>query len=143
MEHYPEDFETETNPFGVGPFFGVTVTNNLGEKMLQIRWCDGKTLKIDQVYTWLCPNVNENKPLKGKFKHPETGAPIIVFVQGYTQFGVKLSVQEVVGKSAKSSKNNAGKRKKSPPLQYHASYMYPPPYLCLKNNGERKKSPPL
>ena len=94
MEHAPDEFKAPDNPLGVGPYFGYTQSGDLNNSNeLDVLWCDQQRIKIAQIYTWLCPPVNKDKPVR--VKDPNTGQTLLLFILGYTQRGVKLLVQEV------------------------------------------------
>ena len=113
MEVDPEEFKTKANPHGVGPYFGSALTDSLSSKELTIKWCDGKTLAIDQVDTWLCPAPNKDKFLM-RGKHPQTGMPVQITVLQYSKRGAKLQVQSY-SKSASeaASEESPAKKKKT------------------------------
>ncbi len=91
MEHLPGEFKSPENPIGVGPYFGDDGIDPDNE--LHVLWCDQKEIKIEQVLSWLCPPVNENKPVR--VKDPNSGQFLLLYVVGYIQLGVKLLVQHV------------------------------------------------
>ena len=109
MEHEPEEFESEDNPAGVGPYFGTTLDDGLDPLgMLHVFWADGKTLKIRQTFSWLCPPPSK-KPIRVKVG----GQAKLIYVVEYTKRGVKVLLQDIhrKGQTAKSTSPKSPKAK--------------------------------
>lgn len=110
MEHDPEQFQSEQNPLGVGPFFGIVQKDGVStDAMLPVFWCDRKKMPIRQTLTWLCPPVNKERGLR--VKDPETGKTVTIYILGYTKRGVNLFVQAVP--ESKTQKQAAKTKKKA------------------------------
>ena len=105
MEHAPEDFASEANPTGVGPYFGTTLDDGLDPSdMLHVYWADGKKLKIQQTYSWLCPPPTR-KPIRVKVD----GQPKFVHIVQYSKRGAKVLVQDIVRKESPKAQSPKAK----------------------------------
>ena len=105
MEHEPEEFASEANPAGVGPYFGTTLNDGLDPSgMLHVYWADGKKMKIRQTYSWLCPH--PGKPIRVKVD----GQPKLVHVVQYSsKRGAKVLVQDIMRKESPKAQSPKAK----------------------------------
>ena len=99
MDHWPEEYQTEDNPLGVGSCFGVSQTDGTDKDgQLDVSWYDGKRVSVKQVLSWECPPVGAKLRVKDPIRG---GRQLVIDILGYSSRGVTLYATAVHKKGVK------------------------------------------